>query len=85
MMRHGCKNSWKLEEIDAIYLEGCNKPGFYKKEDIHEYLKGHPRTIQVKTWPNPYLIPAVSIRGEKYVHSSPNRYLHDNLLDLPRS
>ena len=38
-MRPGCGNSWQLTEIDSIYLEGLNKPGFYTKESIHDYLK----------------------------------------------
>lgn len=83
-MRSGCGNSWQLTEIDSIYLEGLNKPGLYTKESIHEYLKMYPGTIKVNLKPFPDVIPAVSIRKEKYVRSEPNQYGNDNLLCLPR-
>ena len=83
-MKAGCYYSQNLLEIDSVYIEGCSNPGFFKKADIYDYLKKHPGTIQVKTYPYPNVIPAVSTRGEKYVRSSPNDYTHDNLLDLPR-
>lgn len=84
-MRPGCKNSWYLTEIDSIYLEGLDRPGFYSKEDVHNFLKVYPGKIKVKIKPFPDVIPAVSIRKEKYVKSEPNEYGHDNLLCLPRT
>ncbi len=83
-MMPGCSNSQKTTEIDEIYIEGCSDPGFYKKAILHDHLKNHPGTIQVKIVPYPDLVPAISSRGEKYVRSAPNEYTHDNLLDLPR-
>lgn len=83
-MRQGCRNSMNLLEIDEIYVEGCTKPGFFKKETLHDYVKEHPGTIQVKIHPYPNLLPAVSTRREKYVRSAPNGQEHDNLLSLPR-
>jgi hypothetical protein len=83
-MNPGCYSSQNLIEIDEIYIEGCNNPGFFKKANLHDYLKDHPGTIQVQISPYPNVIPATSSRGEKYVRSSPNDYSHDNLLDLPR-
>ncbi len=83
-MQTGHYYSTDLEEIDSIYVEGCNNPGFFKKETLHEYLKKNPGSIQVKIAPYPDVIPAVSVNGEKYVRSTPNGYTHDNLLDLPR-
>lgn len=83
-MQSGCYYSQKLEEIDSIYVEGCDNPGFFKKAVLHNFLKDNPGTIQVKRWPYPNLVPATSSQGEKYVRSSPNDYTHDNLLDLPR-
>lgn len=83
-MNPGCYNSSSLTEIDSIYIEGCNNPGFFKKAVIHDYLKEEPGMIQVKIWPYPNVIPAISSKGEKYVRSTPNDYMHDNLLDLPR-
>lgn len=83
-MQRGCYYSQSLLEIDEIFIEGCNNPGFYKKAVLHNYLKDNPGTISVKIAPYPTVIPATSSRGEKFVRSSPNDYTHDNLLDLPR-
>ena len=83
-MKLGCYNSQLLTEIDEVFVEGCVDPGFYKKATIHDYLKNHPGTIQVKAPPYPDVIPATSIYGEKYVKSAANSYVRDNLLSLPR-
>ena len=83
-MKPGYNSSNDLLEVDSIYIEGCNNPGFFKKADLYDFLKAHPGTIQVKIYSYPNLIPATSSRGEKYVRSAPNDYAHDNLLDLPR-
>ena len=83
-MKPGCCHSSNLLEIDSVYIEGCNDPGFYKKEYLHDYLQKNPGTIKVAIWPYPNVIPAISNRNEKYVRSSLNDYTHDNLLDLPR-
>lgn len=83
-MKQGCYSSGNLLEIDSIYIEGCDNPGFFRKEVLYDFLRENPGTIQVKIWPYPDVISAISSRGEKYVRSNPNDYEHDNLLDLPR-
>lgn len=83
-MKSGCYTSQNLLEIDEIYIEGCDNPGFFSKAILHDHLKEHPGSIQVKIWPYPNVIPAISSHNEKYVRSTPNDYTHDNLLDLPR-
>ena len=83
-MLPGCYYSQELEEIDQIYVEGCDNPGYFKKAVLHDFLKSHPGSIQVNISPYPNLIPAISSRGEKYVRSSPNAHGYDNLLCLPR-
>lgn len=83
-MRPGCSGSRSLLEIDQIYIEGCNNPGYFKKEVLHDHLKEHPGTIQVNIFPYPDLIHATSSRGEKYVRSAPDNSTSDDLLDLPR-
>ena len=83
-MKPGCYSSSDLLEIDSIYIEGCNNPGFFKKNVLYDFLKENPGTIRVNIWPYPNVISAISSRGEKYVRSTPNDYMHDNLLDLPR-
>lgn len=83
-MMPGCGNSQKAVEIDEIYIEGCQDPGFYKKAALHDYLKDNPGMIKVKIFPYPNLIPATSSRGEKYVRSAPDDNKHDDLLDLLR-
>lgn len=84
MMKYGCYSSQNLTEIDKIYIDGCDQPGFYSKSVLYDYLSKYPNSIRVGIYPYPALIPAVSSRGEKYVRSTPNDYTHDNLLDLPR-
>lgn len=83
-MMPGCGNSQKAVEIDEIYVEGCDDPGFYKKATLYDHLKQHPGTIQVDIPPYPNLILAISSRREKYVRSAPDEHTHDDLLDLPR-
>ena len=68
-MRDGCYNSNSLVEIDKIYISGCSKPGWFDKSIIHDYLKTNPNSIKVNRWPYPYLTPATSQYGEKYVKS----------------
>ena len=46
-MCYGCQYSDDVLEIDSIYITGCNNPGYFKKEIIHDYLKNHPNSIQV--------------------------------------
>ena len=83
-MQNGCYNSNNLEEIESIYIDGCTNPGFFTKGTLHDYLKKHPDTICVNIFPYPHVIPATSAKGEKYVRSSPNDWVKDNLLNLPR-
>lgn len=83
-MKNGSSRPYNLLEIDEIYIEGCNNPGFFKKASIYDFLKTNPDTIKVKLYPYPNIVPAISSRGEKYVRSSPNNYGQDNLLALPR-
>ena len=83
-MLHGKYYSNNLLEIDEVYITGWSNPGYYKKADIHDYLKTYPNSIQVDIYPYPNLIPKVSTRGEKYVSSTPNDSVNDNLLKLPR-
>ncbi len=73
-----------LLEIDEIYITGCDNPGFFKKEVLHDFLKDNPGTIQVDIYPYPNLIPEVSTHREKYVRSTPDWTTRDNLLSLPR-
>lgn len=84
-MQQGCYYSQNLLEIDEIFIEGCGNHGFFKKADIHDYLKKNPGTIEVAIAPYSKVIPAVSVNGEKYVRSSPNGNARDNLLELPRA
>ena len=83
-MRPGCGNSSNLQEIAEIYVDGCNNPGFFPKETLHNHVKENPNSIKVFIDPYPSLLPATSQRGEKYVRSAPNQYNLDNLLNLPR-
>lgn len=82
-MKPGCYNSDELLEIDEIYIDGSNG-GWYKKATIHDHLIKYPKSITVKNEYGPYVIPATSSNGEKYVKSAPNSTTRDNLLYLPR-
>ena len=83
-MKQGCSDSNSLMEIDSIYIDGCDNPGFFKKAVLYDHLKEHPGSIQVNIYPYPDVVPALSSRGEKYVRSAPDAYGDDDLLDLPR-
>ena len=84
-MQQGCSNSYNTQEIAEIYIDGCNKPGFYSRATLHDHLLKNPNSIKVNIAPNyPYLLSATSINGVKYVRSEPNDTSHDNLLALPR-
>ena len=83
-MKNGCKYSTKTTEIADIYVEGCTNPGFFSKEILHNYLKDHPGSIYVNISPQPNLVTATSVNGEKYVRSEANDIPYDNLLKLPR-
>ena len=83
-MKPGCYGSSKLIEIDQLYVTGCDVPGYYEKSVVHDHVKKYPGSIKVYRSPYPPVVNAVSANGEKYVRSSPNDYVHDNLLDLPR-
>lgn len=83
-MKVGCGKSDNLLEIDSVYITGCDNPGYFKKETLHDYLQKNPGMIQVNISPFPDVIPATSKNGEKYVKSSPNSSNKDNLLCLPR-
>lgn len=85
-MKSGCGASNNLLEIDSIYITECQKEGFYKKSIVHDYLVKNPNSIQVNISPYPNLIPMTSPAPyyEKYVKSSPNNTIGDNLLNLPR-
>lgn len=83
-MKNGCRNSYSLQEIDSIYIQTNTGGEWWKKERVYDYLKLYPTTIQVNIAPFPYLIPALSIKNEKYVKSNPNDTPNDNLLRLPR-
>ena len=83
-MRLGCRYSDNVQEIDSVYIVGCREPGYYKKEALYDYLVEHPGAIKVDRYPYPYVVPALSVYGEKYVRSEPNDTVRDNLLQLPR-
>lgn len=83
-MQNGCRNSNNTQEIAEIYVDGCNNPGFFSKAVLHDFLKTNPNSIKVNISPYPYVVPATSYRGEKYVRSEANDTVHDNLLKLPR-
>ena len=84
-MKNGCGNSNSAVGIADIYIEGCDKPGFYDKGVLHDHVTKTPGSIQVGIPPYPNLVPAMSSGKEKYVRSEPNDTTHDNLLKLPRS
>ena len=84
-MRIGCARSNDLLEISKIHITGYPLgDGWYAKEDLYNYLISNPKTITVDRYPQPFLIPAKSPYGERYVKSAPNALKYDNLLELPR-
>ncbi|HWQ98235.1 MAG TPA: DUF3892 domain-containing protein [Clostridia bacterium] len=83
-MNYGYGNSKNCLDINSVYLIGDGFNSYRTKESIHDYLKLHPGTIRVNRGVQPYVVPAVSSKNEKYVRSEPNDTESDNLLALPR-
>lgn len=83
-MNSGYETSNRCVDINSVYLEGADEERFYPKGVLHDYLEKNPSTIRVKLGVQPYLVPATSSSGEKYVRSEPNDTASDNLLALPR-
>ena len=70
-----------MKAIKIKMKRNCGNSG--NVQDIDSiYIDG--KTITVNIAPYPYLIPAMSIQGEKYVRSVANSTSKDNLLMLPR-
>lgn len=63
-MKYGCSNSNNVQEIEEIYIDGCNNPGYFKKSVLYDYLKKNPGSIKVYISPYPDVLPALSSRGE---------------------
>lgn len=80
-MKDGFFNSTKQVEIDQIHIQSI---GWFKKADIYDYIKYHNGIVKVNLYPYPTLIPVISISGEKYVRSTSNDLIRDNLMYLPR-
>ena len=83
-MRPGCSSSYDCKNIEAIYLKGAQSEQYYAKAALYDWLIANPYTIRVNLGNMPYVIPARSSNGEKYVRSEPNDTIYDNLLYLPR-
>lgn len=82
-MKSNCGYSRNVQDIDSIYIDAIGT--YWKKAEVYDYLKQFPKSIQVNIFPYPYLIPAISVLGEKYVRSEANDTVMDNLLKLPRA
>lgn len=84
-MCNGCHYSKKCIDIAEIYLSGDGiKEGFYPKAVVHDYIIDNEKSIVVYLGTMPYLLPGISVSGEKYVRSEPNDTPYDNLLALPK-
>jgi len=84
-MQQGCSSSNDTQVIAEIYIDRCSDPGFYTRAAVHDALVKNPNSIRVNIQPTyPFLVPATSANGNKYVRSEPNDTPHDNLLKLPR-
>lgn len=81
-MKSNCEYSKNVQDIDSIYIDSIGT--YWKKAEVYDYLKQFPKSIQVNIFPYPYLIPVISVLGEKYVRSEANDTVMDNLLKLPR-
>ncbi len=80
----GCNDSTSCQDISDIYLEGDGANQYYSKAVLHDHLCNNPSSICVGISPYPELLPAVSVRMEKYVRSEANDTPYDNLLRLPK-
>lgn len=83
-MNYGYANSYNCVDINSVYIVGDGFYGYQTKGYIYDYLKAHPNSIRVDRGVEPYVVPALSSKNEKYVRSEPNDTASDNLLALPR-
>ena len=81
-MKRNCGDSRNVQDIDSIYIDQIGT--YWKKAEVYDYLKQFPKSIEVNIFPYPYLVPVMSVLGEKYVRSEANDTVTDNLLKLPR-
>lgn len=77
-MKNGCRYSNNMREIAEIYVDGCNNPEFFPKATLHDFLKTNPNSIRVNISSYPYVVPATSSFGEKYVRYEPNNTVYDS-------
>lgn len=79
----GCTSPKSCNEISEIKIRDDLWGTEWKtKAFVHDKVKASPGSIKVNIAPYPDLVPATSIKGEKYVRSEPNDSEHDNLLKL---
>ncbi len=85
-LNSGCISPKSCNDISEIKIrdEFIKTEEWKTKAFVHDKVKAFPGSIKVNIAPYPDLVPATSIKGEKYVRSEANDTEHDNLLKLPR-
>lgn len=78
--KQSCRYSRDVHDINFIYIDGFRT--YWKKVQVCDNFRFHPKLIQVNIVPYPSLIPIISVAGEKYVCLEVDNTTADNLLKL---
>ncbi len=79
-MKPGREQSLDPRDIQALYITGGVRPGYFQVADLWDYLDYNPGYIQVNVGSFPNL---VAVEGARYVRSARSARGRDCLFDLP--
>lgn len=82
-MKPGCGASTRLEDIQAVYVTGGVRSGFFSVEQLWDYLDYNPGYIQVNVTGFPCLVTA-GTPERRYLRSTLSPRGRDYLFSLPR-
>ncbi|MGM9593834.1 MAG: DUF3892 domain-containing protein [Candidatus Onthomonas sp.] len=82
-MKPGCSQSTRLEDIQALYITGGVRAGYFHVNDLWDYLDYNPGYIQVNVRGYPNLV-AVGQGERRHLKSTLSPKGIDYLFSLPR-
>lgn len=82
-MKPGCEHSTRLEDIQAIYITGGVRAGYFSVSALWDYLEYNPGQVQVNVISFPCLLPA-GTSEHRYLRSTLSPKGIDYLFSLPQ-
>lgn len=82
-MKPGCEGSTRLEDIQAIYITGGVRAGYFPVSSLWDYLDYNPGHVQVNVVSFPSLVPG-GTSEHRYLRSTLSPKGIDYLFSLPR-